>query len=80
MPWRRSVAPAMQTDGRIAYSVALHTQGTCRETCAAVPLCIRSGVLVGVFFANSADKLNIPQPDGHVERVRGFGIRSCLLD
>ena len=33
-----------------------------------------SGVLVGVFFANSSAKLNIPQPRGHIEPVTNSSI------
>ena len=42
----------MQTDGRIVYNVAAHTQGDMS----------RSAVLVRIFSANSSGKLNLRQP------------------
>ena len=48
----------MQTDGGIAYSVAAQTQGTCRETCAAVPLFTGAVCLSEFSSANSSDKLS----------------------
>ena len=53
----------VQTDGRIVYNVPAHTQGdTSRDRCRGSSL-YWSTVLVGVFFANSSDKLNMRQPD-----------------
>ena len=37
-----------------------HSQGTCRETSAAVPLCTGAGYLSEFSSANSSDKLNMP--------------------
>ena len=52
----------MQTDGRIVYNVAAHTQGDMsRDTCRGSSL-YWSSVLVRVFSANSSDKLNTRQP------------------
>ena len=52
----------VQTDGRIVYNVPAHTQGdTSRVMCRGSSL-YWSTVLVGVFFANSSDKLNMRQP------------------
>ena len=42
----------VQTDGRIVYNVAAHTQGDMS----------RSTVLVRIFSANSSGKLNLRQP------------------
>ena len=49
----------VSTDGGIAYRVASHTQGTCRETCAAVPLCTGP-----VYLSEFSSR--IPQPGGHL--------------
>ena len=52
----------MQTDGRIVYNVAAHTQGDMsRDMCRGSSL-DWSSVLVRVFSANSSDKLNLRQP------------------
>ena len=60
------VEDTVQTGGRIAYSVAAQTQGDVpRDMCRGSSLCWNS-VLVGVFFANSADELNMRQPGGHL--------------
>ena len=60
----------MQTGGRIVYNVAAHTQGdVSRDMCRGSYLCWNS-VLVGVFFANSADELNMRQPG--VDTTMGY--------
>ena len=64
----------MQTDGGgIAYSVAAQTQGTCRETCAAVPLCTGAVFLSEFSSANSSDKLSWSIE--HVTKLFNFPIR-----
>ena len=63
--WRNTV----QTDGRVVYNVAAHTQGDMsRDMCRGSSLYWkpRGSVLVGVFLANSAEKLNMRQPGGHL--------------
>ena len=45
---------------------AAHTQGTCCKTCAAVHLCTGAVYSSESSSANSSDKLNMPQPGGHV--------------
>ena len=75
--WRNTV----QTGGRIVYNVAAHTQGdVSRDMCRGSSLCWNS-VLVGVFFANSADDLNMRQPGSHLPgygrlRPLGYGFTS----
>ena len=60
----------VQTDGRIVYNVPAHTQGdTSRDMCRGSSL-YWSSVLVGVFFADSSDKLNTRQPD--VDTTMGY--------
>ena len=51
----------MQTDGRIVYNVAAHTQGDMsRDMCRGSSL-YWSTVLVRIFSANSSGKLNLRQ-------------------
>ena len=56
----------MQTDGRIVYNVAAHTRGDMSRDMRRGSSLYWSIVLVAVFFANSADKLNMLQLGGHI--------------